>query len=226
MGETVVVALEELEDIVDDDGLKVDLFLVVQVFSLQLNLEAGLASAEDWRSECLTVDMSTLASVRGRQQVRDGGAQSDRRRTGGCLLLMAKVLVLSLLLFFHRRGAGRSSGNIAGFLFRGHCMGECRGRGGEEGQSLKDDADDGGKELGAHLVDCDGGKKRMLAVGLMLPFISSAKNDHASTAKQDPATSGIQKQLFLGKNIILIIVRWCLHAASTSAYTLRDPLGY
>jgi hypothetical protein len=37
-GETVMVALEELEDIIDDNGLKVDLFFVVQVVGGQLDL--------------------------------------------------------------------------------------------------------------------------------------------------------------------------------------------
>ena len=37
--ETLVVALEELEDVLDGDGLDVDLLLVVQVLSLELNLE-------------------------------------------------------------------------------------------------------------------------------------------------------------------------------------------
>ena len=36
--ETLIVALEELEDIVDDDGLKIDLFLVIKVLGLELNL--------------------------------------------------------------------------------------------------------------------------------------------------------------------------------------------
>ena len=38
VGETVLIALEELEDVVDDDGLKVDLLLVVEVLSLELDL--------------------------------------------------------------------------------------------------------------------------------------------------------------------------------------------
>lgn len=36
--ETLVVALKELEDIIDDDGLEVDLLLVVEVFRLELDL--------------------------------------------------------------------------------------------------------------------------------------------------------------------------------------------
>ena len=38
VGETVLIALEELEDVIDDDGLEVDLLLVVEVLSLELNL--------------------------------------------------------------------------------------------------------------------------------------------------------------------------------------------
>lgn len=37
-GKTVVVALKQLEDVVDYDGLQVDLFLVIQIFRLELNL--------------------------------------------------------------------------------------------------------------------------------------------------------------------------------------------
>ena len=36
--ETFGVALKELEDVVDNDGLQIDLFLVIQVLGLQLNL--------------------------------------------------------------------------------------------------------------------------------------------------------------------------------------------
>lgn len=36
--ETVGVALKELEDVVDNDGFEINLFLVVKVFSFQLNL--------------------------------------------------------------------------------------------------------------------------------------------------------------------------------------------
>ena len=35
---TVLIALEELEDIVDNDSLQVDLLLVVEVLGLQLDL--------------------------------------------------------------------------------------------------------------------------------------------------------------------------------------------
>jgi hypothetical protein len=35
---TLFIALEELEDVVDDDGLKVDLFLVVQVLGGEFDL--------------------------------------------------------------------------------------------------------------------------------------------------------------------------------------------
>ena len=38
-GKTLVVALEELEDVLDGNGLDVDLLLVVQVLSLELNLK-------------------------------------------------------------------------------------------------------------------------------------------------------------------------------------------
>ncbi len=38
VGKTVLVALKQLEDIVDNDGLKVDLLLVVEVLSLELDL--------------------------------------------------------------------------------------------------------------------------------------------------------------------------------------------
>ena len=38
IGETAVVALKQLEDIVDDDGLKVNLFLIVQVLGAKLDL--------------------------------------------------------------------------------------------------------------------------------------------------------------------------------------------
>lgn len=38
LSKTVVVALEQLEDIVDDDCLKINFFLVVQILSFQLNL--------------------------------------------------------------------------------------------------------------------------------------------------------------------------------------------
>ena len=38
-GETLVVTLEEFEDVLDGDGLDVDLLLVVQVLSLELNLK-------------------------------------------------------------------------------------------------------------------------------------------------------------------------------------------
>ena len=38
VGETVLIALEELEDVIDDDGLEIDLLLVVEVLSLELNL--------------------------------------------------------------------------------------------------------------------------------------------------------------------------------------------
>jgi hypothetical protein len=37
-GKTVLVALEELEHVLDDDGLKVDLLLIVEVLSLELDL--------------------------------------------------------------------------------------------------------------------------------------------------------------------------------------------
>ena len=36
--QTLVVALKELEDILHDDGLEVDLFLVVEILRSQLNL--------------------------------------------------------------------------------------------------------------------------------------------------------------------------------------------
>ena len=39
VGKTVLVALEQLEDIVDDDSLEVDLLLVVKVFGLELDLK-------------------------------------------------------------------------------------------------------------------------------------------------------------------------------------------
>ena len=38
LGETLIVALEELEDILNDDRLKVNLFLVVEVLCAKLNL--------------------------------------------------------------------------------------------------------------------------------------------------------------------------------------------
>lgn len=41
---TVLLALEELEDIFDNDGLEVNLFLVVEVLSLQFDLESGRVS--------------------------------------------------------------------------------------------------------------------------------------------------------------------------------------
>lgn len=42
VGETVVSALKQLEDIVDDDGLEVDFFLVIQVLRLKLDLNLGV----------------------------------------------------------------------------------------------------------------------------------------------------------------------------------------
>ena len=39
VGETVLVTLEQLEDIVDNDGLKVNLLLVVKILSLELDLK-------------------------------------------------------------------------------------------------------------------------------------------------------------------------------------------
>ena len=36
-GETLVVALDELEDVLDDDCLEVDLFLIVEVLRTRLN---------------------------------------------------------------------------------------------------------------------------------------------------------------------------------------------
>jgi len=46
-GETVLVALEELEDVVDDDGLKVNLFLIIQVLRLELNLGESQGRVSD-----------------------------------------------------------------------------------------------------------------------------------------------------------------------------------
>jgi hypothetical protein len=37
LGETVVVALEQLEDVVDNDGLQVDFFFVVQILRFELD---------------------------------------------------------------------------------------------------------------------------------------------------------------------------------------------
>ena len=37
-GETLLCALEELEDVVDNDGFEVDLFLIVEVFRLEFDL--------------------------------------------------------------------------------------------------------------------------------------------------------------------------------------------
>jgi hypothetical protein len=44
--QTSIVALEELEDIIDNDGLEVDLLLVVQILSLEFNLN------REWSGEC------------------------------------------------------------------------------------------------------------------------------------------------------------------------------
>ena len=41
--ETFGVALEELEDVLDDDRLQIDLFLVIQIFGLELDLKQRLA---------------------------------------------------------------------------------------------------------------------------------------------------------------------------------------
>ena len=38
VSQTVLVALEQLEDVIDDDGLEVDLLLVVEVLGLELDL--------------------------------------------------------------------------------------------------------------------------------------------------------------------------------------------
>ena len=38
---TILVALKQLENVIDDDSLKVDLLLVVEVLGLELNLRAG-----------------------------------------------------------------------------------------------------------------------------------------------------------------------------------------
>lgn len=40
-GETLLRALEQSEDILNDDGLEVDLLLVVEVFGLELDLCVG-----------------------------------------------------------------------------------------------------------------------------------------------------------------------------------------
>jgi hypothetical protein len=37
-GQTILVALEEFEDIVDDNGFQVDLLLIIQVFGFELDL--------------------------------------------------------------------------------------------------------------------------------------------------------------------------------------------
>ena len=38
LGQTVLVALEQLENVVDDDSLQVDFFFVVQILCLELDL--------------------------------------------------------------------------------------------------------------------------------------------------------------------------------------------
>lgn len=37
-GQTILVTLEEFEDIIDDDRFQVDLLLVIQVFGFELDL--------------------------------------------------------------------------------------------------------------------------------------------------------------------------------------------
>jgi hypothetical protein len=44
-GETLIVTLEKLKDILDNDGLEVDLFFVVEVIGLQFDLR-DIASRE------------------------------------------------------------------------------------------------------------------------------------------------------------------------------------
>lgn len=41
IGETVVGALEKLENIIDDDGFEVNFLLIIQVLSLELDLNLG-----------------------------------------------------------------------------------------------------------------------------------------------------------------------------------------
>ena len=44
-GETLIVTLEKLKDILDNDGLEVDLFFVVEVIGLEFDLR-DIASSE------------------------------------------------------------------------------------------------------------------------------------------------------------------------------------
>lgn len=64
-GETVLVALEQLEDVVDDDGLEVDLFLIVQVLRLELDLWESQGRVFEMQESIRTVPMSTSASAAG-----------------------------------------------------------------------------------------------------------------------------------------------------------------
>lgn len=44
VSQTFLVALKQLEDVIDDNGLKIDLLLVVKIFGLELNLRSAANS--------------------------------------------------------------------------------------------------------------------------------------------------------------------------------------
>lgn len=102
-GETILVALEELEDVVDDDGLEVDLFLIVQVLRLELDLSYYELRVFFLPAAIRTVPMSTRASAADGQRSRY--IKEKEKLTGGTLLLMTEILVLALPFFWFLRGS-------------------------------------------------------------------------------------------------------------------------
>jgi len=59
LGKPLFGALEELEDVLEDDSLEVDLFLIVQVFGLQLDLKREGVSVAIFRRGTYDVGRGT-----------------------------------------------------------------------------------------------------------------------------------------------------------------------
>jgi hypothetical protein len=126
--ETLIVTLEECEDILDNYCLEVDLFLVIEVIGLKFDLcrmqresESCMRVTPLGRKEMnRTLDISILASAKWRSSPKiDAKAQGEKRTSRFVFLIVAKLLVFSHPLLIYGRFLDRRirASRRPGFLF-------------------------------------------------------------------------------------------------------------
>jgi len=104
VGKAFLRALKKLEHILNHNRLQVDLLLVVEVLSLELDLRGGrkgqsLSHVKRVVGSGITLDMSTLISASEGCDERLFGAHDSKIHTSWFFFLMSEILVLPLLLW-------------------------------------------------------------------------------------------------------------------------------